>query len=606
MAEQHVEPRPAGGARRASRAPRPRGGPSDHRAEVRRLLGRRRRQDRPGRRPRRRREARRQRRRRRGQRDGQDHRRPARARPAGVRARGRGSAAARARHAALDRRARRRWRSSRSPSKRAGFEAISFTGLPVGHPHQRSPLRRAHHRGPPVPHRGRARPRPHRDRRRLPGHELQRREITTLGRGGSDTTAVALAAALGAERCEIYSDVDGVYSADPRVVPDARHLPELDSRGPPGDGRVRREGRLRPGGRVGAALRRRRLRAVDLRYRPRRAGDGGAQVRAGLGAERRSRRARSSPRATSSSRGLTARLRLDEGPPARRASSGWAFRDLSFGARRRRVRDPAPQRARVAGARRKLAALLPSLELVEGSRRWASSATGSPRRRSRSRASSEVLGRAGIAPRFTVAGPLRLGALVDAADVAAAQRAAATRVRSSAAERGHAIDRRVLSLSRERDEPAQHATHTISRDASQAIAAPVRSTRPPPRGRRGRRPDARRRASGRRSTARGPAAPGARPRGRRARAAARPCGRLRRRGRRPPRAPPARGTSRRRRATRRGARRRRSRSSARRPPLRACSRRPRPRAAPPRTAARPASLRRRRGAARAAVLRPRS
>jgi aspartate kinase len=55
-----------------------------------------------------------------------------------------------------------------------------------------------------------------------------KREITTLGRGGSDTTAVALAAALGAERCEIYSDVDGVYSADPRVVPDAKHLPELD------------------------------------------------------------------------------------------------------------------------------------------------------------------------------------------------------------------------------------------------------------------------------------------------------------------------------------------------------------------------------------------
>lgn len=55
-----------------------------------------------------------------------------------------------------------------------------------------------------------------------------RREITTLGRGGSDTTAVALAAALGAERCEIYSDVDGVYSADPRVVKAARHLPELD------------------------------------------------------------------------------------------------------------------------------------------------------------------------------------------------------------------------------------------------------------------------------------------------------------------------------------------------------------------------------------------
>ena len=54
-----------------------------------------------------------------------------------------------------------------------------------------------------------------------------RRDITTLGRGGSDTTAVALAAALDAERCEIYSDVDGVYSADPSFVPDARHLPEV-------------------------------------------------------------------------------------------------------------------------------------------------------------------------------------------------------------------------------------------------------------------------------------------------------------------------------------------------------------------------------------------
>ena len=55
-----------------------------------------------------------------------------------------------------------------------------------------------------------------------------KREITTLGRGGSDTTAVALAAALNADRCEIYSDVDGVYSADPRAVPNAQHIPELD------------------------------------------------------------------------------------------------------------------------------------------------------------------------------------------------------------------------------------------------------------------------------------------------------------------------------------------------------------------------------------------
>ena len=54
-----------------------------------------------------------------------------------------------------------------------------------------------------------------------------RREVTTLGRGGSDTTAVAMAAALGAEYCEICSDVDGVYTADPRVVPRARRIGTL-------------------------------------------------------------------------------------------------------------------------------------------------------------------------------------------------------------------------------------------------------------------------------------------------------------------------------------------------------------------------------------------
>jgi len=52
-------------------------------------------------------------------------------------------------------------------------------------------------------------------------------EITTLGRGGSDTTAVALAAALKADLCEIYTDVDGVYTADPRIVPRARKLPKI-------------------------------------------------------------------------------------------------------------------------------------------------------------------------------------------------------------------------------------------------------------------------------------------------------------------------------------------------------------------------------------------
>ncbi len=53
------------------------------------------------------------------------------------------------------------------------------------------------------------------------------RDVTTLGRGGSDATAVAMAAALEADACEIYTDVDGVYTADPRVVPSARLLPEV-------------------------------------------------------------------------------------------------------------------------------------------------------------------------------------------------------------------------------------------------------------------------------------------------------------------------------------------------------------------------------------------
>jgi aspartate kinase len=57
------------------------------------------------------------------------------------------------------------------------------------------------------------------------GVSTESRDVTTLGRGGSDTTAVALAAALDGDVCEIYTDVSGVYSADPRIVPDARKLP---------------------------------------------------------------------------------------------------------------------------------------------------------------------------------------------------------------------------------------------------------------------------------------------------------------------------------------------------------------------------------------------
>jgi aspartate kinase len=53
------------------------------------------------------------------------------------------------------------------------------------------------------------------------------KDVTTLGRGGSDTTAVALAAALGADVCEIYTDVDGIFTADPRIVPVAQRIPDI-------------------------------------------------------------------------------------------------------------------------------------------------------------------------------------------------------------------------------------------------------------------------------------------------------------------------------------------------------------------------------------------
>ena len=53
-------------------------------------------------------------------------------------------------------------------------------------------------------------------------------DVSTLGRGGSDTTAVALAAALNADKCEIYSDVDGIFTADPRIIPEAKKLSRID------------------------------------------------------------------------------------------------------------------------------------------------------------------------------------------------------------------------------------------------------------------------------------------------------------------------------------------------------------------------------------------
>ena len=100
-----------------------------------------------------------------------------------------------------------------------------------------------------------------------------RREVTTLGRGGSDTTAVAMAAALGAEYCEICSDVDGVYTADPRVVPAARRIGTLS---------YEETQELAEVGREGARTRRRssspRRRDRDLRARDRVAAAGRRSV----------------------------------------------------------------------------------------------------------------------------------------------------------------------------------------------------------------------------------------------------------------------------------------------------------------------------------------
>ncbi|WP_437740551.1 aspartate kinase [Sorangium sp. So ce302] len=247
-----------------------------------------------------------------------------------------------------------------------------------------------------------------------------RREITTLGRGGSDTTAVALAAALGAERCEIYSDVDGVYSADPRVVPDARHLPELDCA-------VLQE-MAECGAKVVCAQ------AVEWARRSGVALVARSTFDAGPGARETvvRRFAPGSAPPALAARAIVAEgnvvlarahggLRLDE--VLRVAGElGLGFRDLSFGHGGGAFVIPLLNVPEWQGARRKLAALLPSLELVEGLAAVSVvgdglSATAEPLARF-----VEVLGRAGIAPRFMVAGPLRLGALVDAADVAAAQR----------------------------------------------------------------------------------------------------------------------------------------------------------------------------------------
>ena len=124
-----------------------------------------------------------------------------------------------------------------------GHEARSFTGSQAGvitdSGARQGPDHRRHARAGSGRRSTRARS------RSSPASRASRqdtKDITTLGRGGSDTTAVALAAALDADVCEIYTDVDGVFTADPRIVPTARRLAAHHLRGDARDGRLRRQG----------------------------------------------------------------------------------------------------------------------------------------------------------------------------------------------------------------------------------------------------------------------------------------------------------------------------------------------------------------------------
>ena len=101
------------------------------------------------------------------------------------------------------------------------------------------------------------------------GIEPERNRISTLGRGGSDTSAVAVAVAVRADLCDIYTDVDGVYTTDPRIVPRARRLSQGLLRGDAGDGLARLQGAADALRRACHATQDARARAVELRARRR-------------------------------------------------------------------------------------------------------------------------------------------------------------------------------------------------------------------------------------------------------------------------------------------------------------------------------------------------
>ena len=246
-----------------------------------------------------------------------------------------------------------------------------------------------------------------------------RREITTLGRGGSDTTAVALSAALEAERCEIYSDVDGVYSADPRAVPDARHLPELSHE--------MLQEMAECGAKVVCAQAVEWARKAGIAIYARSTFDpAGAPVRETI-VRRAAPGERLGARAVVAE-GNVVLGRLDDAsrlPALLRAAeeARVSLKDLSVGPRGGSLLLPLLNVPDWAGARRQLTAAVPSLDLTEGVA--VASVVGDGLG-----ATPEPLVRflgslreAGIADLQVTATPLRLAAVIDGARAADAQRA---------------------------------------------------------------------------------------------------------------------------------------------------------------------------------------
>ena len=246
-----------------------------------------------------------------------------------------------------------------------------------------------------------------------------RREITTLGRGGTDTTAVAIAAALEAERCEIYSDVDGVYSADPRAVPDARHLPELSHE-------VLQE-MAESGAKVLCAQAVEWARRAGIAVYARStfdAMDGNARqtiVRKFAPSEALMARA-----VVAESNVVLARLddaELLDGLLGAAAAANVAFKDLSVGSRGASAVISLLNVPDWAGVKRQLLAAIPSLDLVESVAVVSvvgDGLAGSPEPLRRFLAALRGID---AAPLSLLAGPLRLGAVIAASRAGEAQRA---------------------------------------------------------------------------------------------------------------------------------------------------------------------------------------